>query len=250
MEGIKQLIDTARTYCAENFSFWVQKDRGEYLRYHILESILNGVEEIVGKNFESFDACKTKLKEIAEDVKDTSFGGYSMELDDNQRQIINEERKKFIDYINAQNQETVKYTKPLPYRRKLSQSESENLREKLLTIWNFDGYVWNPLQNKSPKPTVFLSYENVTRKDEKEIKNIVKNLLKTNRLYKVSETLIDYEMEFSLLNINLYEEMIFDDTFEWVIYGSHESTLTFGGDLFTKKIQELYKDRKEKLNQW
>jgi hypothetical protein len=34
------------------------------------------------------------------------------------------------------------------------------------------------------------------------------------------------------------------------VYGSHESTLTFGGEKLVSKIKELFRGNEDKFNQW
>ena len=46
------------------------------------------------------------------------------------------------------------------------------------------------------------------------------------------------------------ETIFTDKTFEWVVYGSHESTIAFGGIWLVDFIKKLFANRKDKLNRW
>jgi len=70
------------------------------------------------------------------------------------------------------------------------------------------------------------------------------------RLFEITEDRIDYEIEVDSFNLNLYETIVTDKSISWVIYGSHEDTLTFGGNELVSFIKTLFADRHEKLNKW
>ncbi|MEQ1745496.1 MAG: hypothetical protein ABMA02_08725 [Saprospiraceae bacterium] len=42
----------------------------------------------------------------------------------------------------------------------------------------------------------------------------------------------------------------FDDGQEWLVYVSHENTVTFGGDWLLKEVREIFKELPERLNPW
>jgi hypothetical protein len=281
MTETESLITKARRYCTENFSYWSKKYQAEmsgnnnpysnndynlFPRYNTLNTILQGVEVIVGKDFESFEQCKEELKRIGNEShsintiesnkelhllgKMSKFFGKSGKLNKIEKNAIQDERRKFIEFIDSTNLESLIDVEPLPYERKLDEEESELIREQLLKIWNFDGDYWEPLESKSPKPTIFLMNDNFNETDKKEIESSIKEHLNSDKLFVITEDRIDYEVEVSLLDIGLYETIICDNTFEWVVYGSHESTTAFGGEFLINKLNQLFESRKDKLSKW
>lgn len=123
------------------------------------------------------------------------------------------------------------------------------VRKQLADIWNYDGDYWNPLDDKCSKETVFLMGDNLTEDDNRKIVEfIVANSSK--KLFEITEDRIDYEIELDSFNLDLYETIVTDKSFSWVIYGSHEETLTFGGNELVGFIKALFSDRQEKLNKW
>ncbi len=90
--------------------------------------------------------------------------------------------------------------------------------------------------------------DNIKSSDKQEIEKVIKKNIKADKIYVITEERIDYEIEISQLDIDLYETIICDKTFEWVVYGSHESTTAFGGDFLIKELNQIYVDRKELLN--
>ena len=124
-----------------------------------------------------------------------------------------------------------------------------SVRKQLLEIWNYDGNYWNPVEDKCPKETVFLMEDNLTEDDNKKIIEFI-TISSDKRIFEITEDRVDYEIEFDSFDIDLYETIVTDNSYNWVIYGSHEDTLTFGGTKLIEFIKLLFIDRKDKLNNW
>lgn len=279
MTEAESLITKARRYCIENHSYWSKRyqkkmsgtpytknDYNLFPRYNALEAILQGVETIVGKDFNSFVECKKQLKKIGMEShtiftidsneelhllgKKSKYLSTSDKHNQIERNAIQDERRKFVKFIENQTLDSIKNVKPLPFKRKLLEGESESIREQLLKSWNFDGGYWEPLDKKSKQPTVFLMKDNLEKSDKKEIEKIIKNHIDFENIFLITEELNDYEIGVELLDIDLYESIICNKTFDWVVYGSHESTIAFGGDFLVSKLNQLFENRKGKLNNW
>ena len=281
MTPVESLITEARRYCMENYTSWSKRYSNEtsgcnnpysdndcnlFPRYLVLQAMLQGVQTIVGQEFDSFDKCKDKLKKIALEshtmftINDYSelhllgkrFKDFKINGEQNQieRNAIQDERIKFKNFITELTPDSVIETEPLPYERKLSEEESESVREQLLQVWNVDSGYWEPLEKKSPLPTVFLMTDSISETDKEEIEKTIIHLVRGNRFYEINEDGDDYEMETASVDIELYESIICDQTYQWVVYGSHESTIAFGGKPLIDKVRELFADRSEKINKW
>lgn len=281
MTEIESLITKARRYCIENHAYWSNKYQKEmsgnnnpyskndyniFPRYNALAAILHGVLTIVGKEYSSFEDCKTALKRIGLESHSiftvngneelqllgriSQYFGVSGKHNKIERKAIQDEREKFVAFISEQSPESVLGVEPLPFERKLSEEEAEQVREKLLEFWNFDGDYWEPLENRSPKSTIFLMNDNIESSDKQEIEKLIKENIKADKFFLITEDRIDYEVEIEQLSIDLSETIICDKTFDWVVYGSHESTTAFGGDFLINKVNQIFENRKEKLNKW
>lgn len=280
MTDIEKLITSARHYCKDNFVFWANKYQKEssgnnnpysdndyniFPRYNVLTAIQQGVETLVGQEFQSFENCKKQLADIGlrshsiftiddnveihllgESGKYKSTSGRQNPI---AKKAMTEERVKFVEFINSRTTENISQVEPMPYRHRLTDKEMVLVREQLADIWNYDGDYWNPLDDKCSKETVFLMKDNLTDDDSRKIGEfIIANSNK--RLFEITEDRIDYEIEVDSFNLNLYETIVTDKSFSWVIYGSHEDTLTFGGNELVSFIKTLFADRQEKLNKW
>lgn len=91
--------------------------------------------------------------------------------------------------------------------------------------------------------------ENVSKLDYEKIIQLISE--KSDRkIFEITEERIDYEIEIDSFYLDFYETIFTDKTLEWVIYGSHESTIAFGGPCLTEFIKQLFADRQNKLNKW
>lgn len=261
MTDIEKIITSARHYCIDNFNFWADKYSNEnsgnnnpysdndynlFPRYNVLSAILQGVETLVGQTFNSLDDCKQELKNVGLTSQSIFTTGRQNSIEKN---TIQDERNKFVKYIDNLTTDDLDSVEPLPHRRRLKGEEAKQIRQKLLDAWNYDGSYWEPLDNKSPKPTVFIMKDNVTNADIQKIIQVVANKA-DEKIFSISEDKIDYEIEIDTFNPDLYETICCDNTFEWVVYGSHESTIAFGGIWLTEAVRQIFSDRQDKLNKW
>ena len=280
MTDIEKLITSARHYCKDNFVFWTDKYQKEssgnnnpysdndyklFRRYNVLNAIQHGSETLVGQEFQSFDNCKQHLSDIGlkshsiftiesnTDIHLLGESGKYKSTTGKQNPIaknaMTEERAKFVEFINSRTTENISRVEPLPYRHRLTDQEMISVRKQLADLWNYDGDYWNPLDDKSPKETVFIMKDNLTKDDSKKIIDFIASN-PSKKFFEITEDRIDYEIEIDSFNLDLYETIVTDKSFEWVIYGSHEGTITFGGTFLNDFVKNLFANRQEKLNKW
>ena len=85
--------------------------------------------------------------------------------------------------------------------------------------------------------------------DFQKIKDIVLNQ-PDNRIYEISEQRYDYEIDKSEIEPDCYEIIYTDVNFEWIIYGSHEGTIAFGGEWLLNELDKQLSDKIELKNKW
>ena len=261
MTTTDKIITLARRYCSENFSFWADKysieksgnnnpysdnDYNIFPRYNALTAILKGVETIVGKTFDSIDQCKNELKSLGQDSQTPFTKGKQNEIE---KKAIQDERQKFINFIDTITDHQIETVEPLPYRRRLLEKEASEVREQLLKHWNFDGSYWEPLTSCSPHPFIFFSKDNLTDQDYKKIKKIISDRAE-NKIYEITEEQYDYLTDNSEFEPDCYETIYTDKNFDWIVYGSHEGTIAFGGAWLLTELDRQLSDKKELVNQW
>ena len=141
------------------------------------------------------------------------------------------------------------------YVRKLSENESQILRQKLLEIWQFGKYAyWYPLHGDAPPNTVYMAQDELKYADCLAIAKWIQKI-SGNRIFLLTESEGDFEQDISLddvddvedITTDLNEDVVVDKSLSWMIYGSHENTITFTGKQLVEFIETLFAERKELL---
>lgn len=263
MTETESIITAAKRYCIDNFRYWSNKYQNErtgndfpytytdndynlFPRYNALSAIRQGIEYFTGQEFEDVETCKQTLKKTGQEGKSHFTENTKSKIGQN---AIQEERDKFVQFIDSIDSSVLEAVEPLPYKRRLKDDERETIRQRLTDDWGVDGY-WVPLIESSPEvTTIFLDKENLTERDETQIADFIKQKAE-GRLFEITEEQLDYEIDQSELDIDCYETFYCDKTFNWLVYGSHEGTLAFGGKELLDFVRQVFADRKEMINNW
>ena len=264
MTPIEALITAARRYCKENFSYWCERYARErtgsnspgysysieyynlFPRYNVLSAILGEVEELVGQYYADITSCR-------EDLLLSGLAAESIFTKDEKNataiSAMQEERDKFVTYIQTVTLGELGLIDPLPHRRRLKTSEQKEIRQRLLEIWNYEGDYWDPLVDKSPKEFVFLAKGHFTEPDFQSITDFVSSST-SSFLLELPEDGKDAEIASSEFHPDCYETIYTDYSYLWIVYGSHEGTITFAGDQLLPFIKRLFAGREHLFNQW
>jgi hypothetical protein len=262
MKEIEAIIILSIRYCIDKYNYWVEKYKNErtgnnytytytsndynlFPRYNTLNAIREGIEELVGKEFKTIEECKNQIIDIGKNYNTIFTDNQNNEI---AKKAILDERNKFVLYVELIDFNKFECVEPLPYKRKLSKEESNHLRDILKCKWSFNGSYWFPLQGDF-KNAVFISKASIDEQQLKEITGFIKNLSQ-DHAYIIAEDLVDYEIEKSLIDIDGYEEFVFDSTNSWIVYSSHEGTISFAGDKLKKYIEVKFSKSEDILNVW
>ncbi|MBO9732711.1 MAG: hypothetical protein J7623_28970 [Chitinophaga sp.] len=251
------LMTAARRYCMEHITYWTNRyqqertgeDFPEYTytdndynlfpRYNILQAILGEIELLTGQN----DVSRDTLAEIGR----TAQLPFSAEIEHPvEAAAIAEERAKFIDFIHHITTEALAQTPPLPYRRRLNEEDKQAVDQQLLERWNYDGNYWDPVDPKCPTGVIYLHTTHLTANDYAALTHFISAYAAPYVLEITEEGIItaipsgDFRPE--------KEECAYcDEDYNWVIYCSHESTITFAGEQLQAFIRELFAGRENLL---
>ena len=254
MTKIESIITLARRYCIENYDYWIKKylneesgqmysnnDYNLFPRYNVLNAILQGIEEIINKNFKTINQCKIELINIGKKSQTVFTENINNEI---AKMATLEERNKFVLYIQNISENNLNKVSPLPYNRKLRKNESEKIREKLHKVWNFDGGYWK--HSNDENEIIFLMNKFIIESDKK---TIIEYIMKhEKRFFKIDEMDNNYETE--TLEIDGCETVYTSKNFNWIIYISHEMYVVFGGELLLGFVKKLFHNKKDKMNKY
>jgi hypothetical protein len=115
------------------------------------------------------------------------------------RVALTDEWKAFDSHISSLDPVHLAQVKPLPYRRVLTKLESEQLRQKLKTIWGANGY-WYPLSKCDPQTNVIAFHQELwEQRDGTSLLHQAIEQRAIQRCFLLLEGRVDYEIARSLV---------------------------------------------------
>lgn len=218
---------------------------------NMVNGLKNGIDYFVGRN-NGFDTIKdeiltTCLSEFKERTKVFDKVGHL--------KMVDRIKNDFIKFVTELNVNELSIVLPISFERRLKDDESKSL-EKLLKdnfdfgSWKDENYYWEPLSKTQNKiQTIHFEDDLFKPEDVQKIVGILK-LISGDRIYLLTEENINYEVETSSFDIDWIESAYCDFKTSWLIYISHEGTITFAGEeLVTRIGNELTEIIKHK-NPW
>jgi len=246
-DAIEKLHTAIRQYIIDRYNFWTENYReldalgkgftvengysDEALsvipRYNVLNAIISEIERHKPTDFSDFEEAKEFFILAVKEAQNI-FTKSSIEATD--QQTINEERELLIKYIVQLSESDLSKVRPLYYRYILSKSESDFVREKLKTIWNVNGYFY-PLENRIREDME--AFQDKYFEQEFGFERLQEIFWQRGiyRIWEIREDREDYEMDLSIFEPFGSETFWCDTKFDWLIYCSHESSITFAGSI-------------------
>ena len=132
---------------------------------------------------------------------------------------------------------------PLPFRRTLSKEERGWIWAELKAKWGVDGECWQPLRSKE-LPEGLLAFHTDYFDEPKEA--ILRELLARRGIQRVWELREygddDCELELSLFRpyYNGAEGYWTSTESDWLVYASHESSITLAGEWLVAAFREVF----------
>lgn len=208
MTETESIITAAKHYCIDNFRYWSDKYQNErtgndfpytytdndyniFPRYNTISAIRQGIEYFTGQEFQDAETCKQALKNAGIESQSIFTENAQNKIE---QKAIQEERDKYLQFIDNIDTSILQSVEPLPYKRRLKDDEREKIRQVLKDKWKVAGY-WVPLIEATPElTTIFLDKENLTKTDENQIADFIKQKAE-GRLYEITEEQLDYEID-------------------------------------------------------
>ncbi len=247
----------ARRHCIEESAKWMRlykpstgskfnaKSWGIFPRYRQLDAILDAIERIDSDDLPDPEELRQLIIRLAE-VAPLVFGP---ELNNPVAQnACEEERDAFVTAVLAFDPYAAIYRQPLFYRRSLSDGEVKTLKANLAARWGMkDTSYWYPIGDRTHPSLIAYDLSAVQPlKPEARIRSFLKKRSET-RILELHEfsgggVCVDASrVVFSYISFGTYGERVWtSDLGDWVIYCSHEDTITFGGAI-TSIVDEDWK---------
>ena len=202
-------------------------------RYLILDAMLEQFERYRPSEFASLENAKAFLREIANEANLDERFSEGLE-----RKAIEEERVLINQFIKEQTASGLINVAPLFYRRVMSEIEENAIRSRLKERWGIESGYWFPLSDDRPDDVE--AFQDKHFESEVGTEKLV-TLLQARgvtRVWEIGEGNRRYEVDVSHIEPYYYysgQECFWgDDSFNWIIYASHEGSITIGGWLLAE----------------
>jgi hypothetical protein len=211
-----------------------------FLRYRLDEAIQLQVEKIGGERLSSLEEVRVQIL----DAGRQALRSLAREFDSSPVALtaLDEEWNAFDKYVSSLGNGQLGLIEPLPSRRVLTEAESTKLRQLLADRWGANGY-WYPLSQIESGMNVIAFHEELW-KQRRGIEILLRALEERgiDQCFALLEGPSDYEIDRALVDPTYQGDEIFvTSDFEWLIYGSHESSIAVAGwlaDVFRSNWQD------------
>ncbi len=249
MNLAQALHTAARRYCNEQYNHWAAqyseisragRDRTAdgyhytpealdvFPRYNVLNAIRVEIERIDSKELTDRNKTRDLIILAGTDADDDFTRKPIGEIDAN---AMANERKSFCAFICGLLDAELQSVQPLPFQRVLSESESESLWSRLRERWQITNDYWFPLAECVTLDVV--AFQDRYFNDFCSHFNLA-DLLSSrgiSRVWELREYGPEYEQDVSIFypHYNGAEGFWSSGDLDWVVYASHESSITVGG---------------------
>lgn len=272
MDAKTALHTAARRFCGERFSEWVRvysdlKAKENYRvedlfevgwqysevayrifpRYRTDGLIKTEIEKLISESARDLAEMRGWLIAACASAENRLLAEFALPT---ARKAINEEAADFRAYVCVLQDSDLAEIPPLPYRRVLTEQESQGLWNKLKDVWDIgDGY-WFPLREGQIPQNVLTFHMDYFRRMKGS--ELVREALETRGISRVfqlcelkSSSDPEYEIELSVFEpryANGGEQYSTSESADWIVYASHESSITLGGDWLINIVKKRWPD--------
>ena len=255
MNDALALHTATRRYALEQYSLWrsrysdIMRKRNDrkrddyhytsealatFPRYNVLNAIRIELERIEPSTLDDLENTRKRLIIACETAQDIFTENPIGKTDE---RAMADEREGFVRFIKALVPFDLDKVEPLPYRRVLTPDESNCLWARLQEQWKISDRMWFPL-SQCDLPGV-LAFKASAFSKEVPCEHLRTVLGKHNieRVWELKEYGPEYEQDASLFDpyYDGAEGYWTSGTMDWLIYASHENSITVAGWL----LQEL-----------
>jgi hypothetical protein len=273
MDEKTALHTAARRYCQERFSYWIQiyeelqrKENWQvqklfepgwdysdeayrtFPRYRIAKNTQVEIERLIVASSTSLSQMRTHLIGASEKAE----AQLHAELNNTMaRKVLREEAEDYRVYLEVLTPPDLASVEALPFRRVLNEEESKRLRGELAKTWGIDGSYWFPLK-EGPVPSNALA---IHTDYFQEIRGgaILREALQTRGISRVFQLHEfgdpEYEIELGIFEPSYRdggEQYSTSEQTGWMVYASHESSITICGDWLIQFFCECQPDCTER----
>ncbi len=275
MDNRNALHTAARRYCEDRYSDWTKaysqlesregvqienkfepgwdysnEAYGIFPRYRVAKAIRIEVERLEPQSSSSLDDLRLQLigaSAVAEArLRDEINNAIAWK-------VLREEAENYGAYVRALSETDLVSIAPLPFRRVINTEESHKLRKDLKSAWDIGEGYWFPLREGTLPPSIIAFhveyYEKMNGLRLLHEALMRRGVSRVFELHELGPDEPDDEIELSILKPGYLfggEQYCTDKSVEWVVYASHESSITIAGEWLTRIFKENWPEWSQK----
>ena len=196
-------------------------------RYQVLEAIRTEVERLVPAEFESVEALRFMLEAAGETAND-QFTKFEHPV---ARRAADDERRRFVEFVRTADIEKLSHLPRLPFRRVLLPAEHGRLDQAFARRWGRWGGGYRE-DGDQPADVVTL---HVDAMEAPGAYDAIRSALASRGIERVVELRewgdgLELETAAAEFTYNGGEGFWTAGDMDWMVYASHEASISFGGD--------------------
>lgn len=195
-------------------------------RYQILDAILHEVEKTIPADFRSVASLRRLLAVAGRTAPfPTNLPKHPIVVS-----AVNDERQRFTRFIRTADPERFRLEAPLPFRRVLKTTEHERFHDCFVRTWGrwYGGYV------EGDHVPSYVTLHDAAMDAPNAYESLRRLIIDhgVTRLLELREWGEGYELDVTTASFayNTAEGVWTAGAMDWMVYASHESSITFGGD--------------------
>ncbi|HXN52243.1 MAG TPA: hypothetical protein VN943_09920 [Candidatus Acidoferrum sp.] len=269
MDNRNALHTAARRFCEDRFSDWTQayaeleareniqienkfepgwdyseEAYGVFPRYRLDKAIRIEVERLDPQSSSSLEELRLQLISASDIAEARLHAEINNAI---ARKGLREEAEDYRTYIQTLSEIDLVSITPLPFRRVISVAESNEIRNQLKVVWDIGESYWFPLR-EGPIPPNVMAFHVEYYKKMNGLRLLREALVGRgiSRVFELNEfgpDEPDSEIELSILKPAYLwggEQYCTDKSVDWVVYASHESSITIAGEWLTQIFKEKW----------
>jgi hypothetical protein len=133
-----------------------------------------------------------------------------------------------------------------------SDEKNFGIRKQLTDKWGIrDGDSWIPLDDAEITDSIEYGYYSTFAKEFgiDRLKKILQNITKSD-VYEINNEASDRRIAVSEIDFKRFECYYTNETADWVVYYSHEDTITFAGQELIEKLQATWEGWETYRRKW
>ena len=244
---VDRLHVAARRYCADRFGFWAERYErlveagGErrgggytleayrtFPRYQVLDAIRTDLERLTGCDVGNLDDARETFA-LAGLTAASAFTSYD---EPEAQAAVREEREAFARFVRELPAAALSAVEPLPYIRILRPEEAQKVWDSVERAWRLTRREpWYPLAGPGRPDIEAFQAPHLLRILTPERLAAFLEERGIARVWELREFGPEYELDASAVEpqYNGAEGFWTSATLDWIIYASHESSITVGG---------------------